>query len=57
MMEQHPEGRQLDLLVLASIAIQQQRLDAMNRAEITGLLKLLIIECSASSKARKADDE
>lgn len=58
MMEQRPEWRQLDLLPLASGAIQRQRLDAKTRAEITGLLKLLIAECSAAaSKAREADDE
>ena len=57
-MEQRAKRRQLDLLALATRAIQRQRLDAMIRAEITGLLKLLIIECSAApSKAREADDE
>jgi hypothetical protein len=58
MMEQRAEWRQLDLLALATSAIQRQRLDPMIRAEITGLLKLLIIECSAApSKAKEADDE
>jgi hypothetical protein len=58
MMEQRAEWRQLDLLVLATSAIQRQRLDPIIRAEITGLLKLLIIECSAApSKAKGAGDE
>ena len=57
-MEQCAEWRQLDLLVLATSAIQRQRLDPIIRAEITGLLKLLIIECSAApSKTKGADDE
>jgi hypothetical protein len=58
MMEQRAEWRQLDLLVLATSAIQRQGLDPIIRAEITGLLKLLIIECSAApTKAKGADDE
>jgi len=58
MMERHIQGRQLDLLELASTAIQRQRLDPMMRTEVTGLLKLLINECSAPlAKAKEADDE
>ena len=50
--------RQLDLLVLATSAIQRQRLDPMVRSEVTGLLKLLLDECSAAlAKAKEADDE
>ena len=47
-MERHAQGRQLDLLEPATTAIQRQRLDPMMRTELTGLLKLLIIECSAA---------
>ncbi len=55
-MEQRTQWRQHDLLALATSAMQ--RLDPMIRAEIVGLLKLLIIECSAAaSKAREAHDE
>lgn len=58
MTEQRAEWRQLDLLVLATSAIQQRRNDPIICAEITGLLKLMIIECSATpSKAKGADDE
>ena len=57
-MKQHAQWRQLDLLKLATTAIQRQRLDPMMRAELTGLLKLLINECSAAlAKAKEADDE
>jgi hypothetical protein len=58
MMKRHAQWRQLDLLKLATTAIQRQRLDAMMRTELTGLLKLLINECSAAlAKAKEADDE
>lgn len=57
-MKRHAQWRQLDLLKLATTAIQRQRLDAMMRTELTGLLKLLINECSAAlAKAKEADDE
>ncbi len=57
-MERHAQWRQLDLLELATTAIQRQRLDPMMRVELTGLLKLLINECSAAlAKAKEADDE
>jgi len=57
-MKRHAQWRQLDLLKLATTAIQRQRLDPMMRAELTGLLKLLINECSAAlAKAKEADDE
>ena len=57
-MERHAQWRQLDLLEVASTAIQQQRLDPMMRTELTVLLKLLINECSATlAKAKEADDE
>ena len=57
-MQQRAEWRQLDLLVLATSAIQRQRLDPMMRAEIARLLKLLIIECSADvTKVKEKDDE
>lgn len=55
-MEQRTDWRQHDLLALGTSAIQQ--LDPMIRAEIVGLLKLLIVECSAArSKARETHDE
>jgi hypothetical protein len=58
MMEQHARWRQLDLVVLAKSAIQHQRLDPMVRSEVTGLLKLLLNECStAPATAKEADDE
>ena len=57
-MKRHAQWRQLDLLKLATTAIQRERLDPMMRAELTGLLKLLINECSAAlAKAKEADDE
>ena len=57
-MKRHAQWRQLDLLKLATTAIQRQRLDPMMRAELSGLLKLLINECSAArAKAKEADDE
>jgi hypothetical protein len=58
MMEQHARWRQLDLVVLAKSAIEHQRLDSMVRSEVTGLLKLLLNECStAPATAKEADDE
>jgi hypothetical protein len=58
MMEQHARWRQLDLVVPAKSAIAHQRLDSMVRSEVTGLLKLLINECSAApATAKEADDE
>jgi hypothetical protein len=58
MMEQHARWRQLDLVVRAKSAIEHQRLDSMVRSEVTGLLKLLINECSAApATAKEADDE
>jgi hypothetical protein len=58
MMERHAQCQQLDLLELATNAIQRQRLDPVARAEIVSLLKLLINECSAAlAKAKGADDE
>jgi hypothetical protein len=58
MMEQHARWRQLDLVVLATSAIQQQRLDPMIRSQVTGLLKLLLNQCSAApAMAKEADDE
>jgi hypothetical protein len=57
-MEQDAEWRQLDLLVLATSASQRQRLDRMVRAEVTGLLKLLLEEYSAAlAKAKEVADE
>jgi hypothetical protein len=57
-MEGQALGRQLDLLELAISAIQRRRLDPIARAEIVGLLKLLLNECSAPVvKTDEADDE
>ena len=57
-MEQDAEWQQLDLLVLATSASQRQRLDRMVRAEVTGLLKLLLEEYSAAlAKAKEVADE
>ena len=57
-MERHAQWRQLDLLELATTPIQRQRLDPMMRMELTGLLRLLIDECSAVlAKAKEANDE
>ena len=57
-MKRRAQWRQLDLLKLATTAIQRQRLDPMMRAELSGLLRLLINECSAAlAKAKEADDE
>jgi hypothetical protein len=57
MMERYAQWRQLDLLELAVTAIQRQRLDPMMRTELTGLLKLLINECSAARATAEADDD
>ncbi len=58
MTEQNAQWRQLDLLVLATSAIQRQRLDPMVRAEVTALLKLLLNEyCAVLAKAKEAGDE
>jgi hypothetical protein len=62
MMDRHAQWRQLDLLELATSAIQRQRLDPMTRTEIINLLKLLLKlllnEYSATlAKAKEADDE
>ena len=57
-MERHAQWRQLDLLEVAWTATQQQRLDPKMRTELTGLLKLLIYECSAAlAKAKEAGNE
>jgi hypothetical protein len=45
-MERHAQGRQLDLIELATSAILRQRHDPMARAEIVDLLKLLLNEYS-----------
>jgi len=54
--QQHAQWRQLDLLVLANNGTQFQRLDPMVRAEVTGLLKLLLDECSAANATEAADE-
>jgi hypothetical protein len=54
--QQHAQWRQLDLLVFANSETQCQRLDPMVRAEITGLLKLLLDEYSAAAATEAADE-
>jgi len=54
--QQHAQGRQLDLLVLANSERRCQRLDPMVRAEVTGLLKLLLDDCSAGKASEAADE-
>jgi hypothetical protein len=54
--QQHAQWRQLDLLVFANSETQCQRLDPMVRAEVTGLLKLLLDECSAGEATEAADE-
>ena len=54
--QQHAQRLQLDLLVFANRETQSQRLDPMVRAEITGLLKLLLDECSAANATEAADE-
>ena len=56
--QQHAQARQLDLLVLVRRETRYQQLDAVTRAEVTGLLKLLLDECSAAlAKATEAADD
>jgi hypothetical protein len=46
MMERRMQWRQLNLLIHGDGgAVQSKRVDALNRAEITSLLKLLLNEC------------
>jgi hypothetical protein len=54
--QQHAQRLQLDLLVFANRETQSQRLDPMVRAEVTGLLKLLLDECSAVEATEAADE-
>jgi hypothetical protein len=54
--QQHAQWRQLDLLVFANSGTQFQRLDPMVRAEVIGLLKLLLNECSAGEETEAADE-
>jgi len=44
-MDQPANYRQLDLLVRAANALEQNRIPPRNRAEVTLLLKLLMAEC------------
>lgn len=52
----HAQWRQLDLLVFANSESQCQRLDPMVRAEVTGLLKLLLDEYSAATATEAVDE-
>jgi hypothetical protein len=54
--QQHAQRLQLDLLVLANSETQRQRLDPMIRADVTGLLKLLLDECSTVEATEAADE-
>jgi hypothetical protein len=56
MMEGHARWRQLDLLMLDERAHPLQRLEALNRAEITSLLKLLLNECVVGAESMKEPD-
>jgi len=57
-MERHMQLRQLDLLMPSDGAVvRKERLDALNRTEITSLLKLLLNECVAAAKAIEAANE
>ena len=57
-MERRARWRQLDLLELATNAVQRQQFDPIVRAEITSLLKQLFNDCSVTlAKTRGADDE
>ena len=57
-MERHAQWRQLDLLELATSAIQRRRLNPMIRSEVISLLKLLLNEYNAAfAKAKGADNE
>jgi hypothetical protein len=57
MMEQR--WRQLNLLALIPGVSRHQKLDPLVRVEVTGLIKLLLNECSAAlaAKAPEANDE
>jgi hypothetical protein len=58
MMERRARWRQLDLLELATNAVQPQQFDPIVRAEITSLLKQLFNDCSVTlAKTRGADNE
>ncbi len=54
--QQHAQWRQLDLLVFANGETQCQRLHPMVRGEVTGLLKLLLDECSAGEATEAVDE-
>ncbi|MCP3476598.1 hypothetical protein NLM33_41130 [Bradyrhizobium sp. CCGUVB1N3] len=57
-MEQNSQQQQLDLLELATNAIQRQQLGPIVRAEIVSLLKLLLDECGAGrAKVSEVNDE
>jgi len=55
-MERHARWRQLDLLMLDERAHPLQRLGALNRSEITSLLKLLLNECVVGAASMKEPD-
>jgi hypothetical protein len=58
MMGRHAQWRQLDLLELATHAVQRQQINPIVRAEIIGLLKQLFNDYSAAlAKTKEADDE
>ena len=57
-MESNAQWRQLDLLQQATSVVHPQRLDPMLRAELAGLLKLLINECVAAlAQTKEAANE
>jgi hypothetical protein len=57
-MKRHVQWRQLNLLELATSAVQRQQLDPIVRAEIVSLLKQLFNNDSAAiAKTSEAADE
>jgi hypothetical protein len=57
-MKRHVQWRQLNLLELATSAVQRQQLDPIVRAEIVSLLKQLFNDDSAAiAKTSEAADE
>jgi hypothetical protein len=57
MMEQHAQGRQLDLLMLAADNVAPRMFDPVTRAEIVSLLKALLSDRRAPVRMPEADDD
>ena len=56
-MEQHAQGRQLDLLMLAADNVVPRLFDPATRAEIVSLLKALLSDRRAPVRMPEADDD